>query len=407
MGLPKESVCEIEGTLILDSYFSSTGNFLVRIEIQKCKSIYGYNATSSGMVTAIGKEKALISSGVKVKLEGKFGEDLFYFENLQVLERNWINDIREKMIEVLETRLFGFSYSVEKSSEENKISKSILLSLMLLLGRSEDFDFPLKKDATSCGCAHVLALSGMHLSILAWLCSFFGTKVQVFGKNAKQKRLIGIVVKCFAFFLIACFVFVAGPRSSLIRASIMYCLHFFNPKLRLWATFILQAFLFPLSMTDLGCCYGYIAVIAIIFLNDISYSPVSTFLGKHFSPLWISAIVLVFCAPIQLFSLGTWNPVAIIISPIASFLAGLSMTTGLLIVIFGRLSPLLWFNNLIYEACESLFAKGSSFPSSSWLGYFVMVIILIAIEISTLFLRAIISKREKKKNLISKGSQLV
>lgn len=401
MGLPKESICEIEGSLLLDSSFSSSGNFLVRLEVQRCKSIYGYSATASGIITAIGKEKALVSSGVKVRLTGELDDKLFYFDTLQVLERNWINDVREKLIEVLESRLFGFSYSVEKSFEEEKPSNSILLSLMLLLGRSEDFDFQLKENAISCGCAHVLALSGMHLSILAGLCTFVGTKASIFGKSAKQKRIIEAVFKGFAVILIACFVLVAGPRSSLIRAAIMYCLHFFSPKLRLWATFILQALLFPFSMPDLGCCYGYAAVIAIIFLNDLSYSPVSTFLWgafkSVFSALWVSAIVLVFCAPIQLFSVGYWSPIAIVISPMASLLAGFSMTVGLLIIVLGRCALLLWLNDLIYEMFENLFAKCSSFPTASWQSYFVMVAFLVGIEIGLAVLRVSISKRTKRK----------
>lgn len=376
LGLPQARIVALEGRMIYDSSFSSSGKGLVRISVQKCWDSYGNCSTAKGLVTAVGDEKALASCALTVRLEGNFSEDLFIYNSFQVIRRSRVNNFREYLIERLESRLYGSSDASGAAGPD----EPALLSSLLLLGRAEDYDFPLKDLAQDCGCSHVLALSGMHLSVLASLCT-------IFGKSKWAKAL--------SFLVISAFVFVAGPRPSLIRAAIMYCLgKRFNVKQRVVLAFLLQCLLLPFTMLDLGCCYGYVAVFAIVFLWELLRTPVAQLVRSSWvSPLFLSISVLLLCAPVQLLQSGTWCPVSILVSPLASLLITFSMLIGMFILSFGRLQFLVWLNNLVYTALTKLFTTFGKFPKAGWRGYVIMVALVVALEIFCLFYR----KRQKAK----------
>ena len=395
-GLPEDRITALEGTLLYDSSFSSSGKGLVRISVSRCRDNCGTWTTARGIVPALGSERAVVTSGLEVRLEGEFSGQLFVYESLRVTKRSWVNDLREHLIEAIERRLFGESLLEESVLEESSFRGEkepdgpALLSSLLLLGRSEDYDFPLREAALDCGCAHVLALSGMHLSVLASLCSL------VFGKRKFGKALAVLVI--------GVFVFVAGPRPSLVRSAIMFFLgKRFRVKERLVLAFFIQALLLPFSMLDIGCCYGYVSVFAIVYLWEVLRSPLAQLGGgggdglkvssKLFSPVLLSVTVLLLCAPVQLLQDGYWCPVAIIVSPFASFLVNISMVSGLFILSFGRLEFLLWINRLSYEALAKLFEVFSGFPKAGWLGYSIMVLVVAMLEVLALVYRKI--KRTK------------
>lgn len=370
LGLPAERVTAIEGRMLYDSSFSGSGRALVRISVQNCRDGCGNWTSAKGIVTAVGNKKAVVTCGLKVRLEGDFNEELFIYDTLQVTERSKVNDFREFLIERIEKRLFGISNGVSESPDE-----PALLSSLLLLGRSEDYNFPLKQAALNCGCAHVLALSGMHLSVLASLCA------ALFGKRKGAKVLSGIVI--------AAFVFIAGPRPSLIRSAIMFFLgKRFTAKQKVVMAFFIQSLLLPFSMLDIGCCYGYVSVFAIIYLWSVVKAPLEMVVGKKLvNSILLSVSVLLLCAPVQLIKEGQWCPVAILVSPLAGLLITISMIIGLFMLSFGRLDFLLWLNRLVYEALAKVFEVFGAFPKAGWLGYVIMVAIVLALEIGCLVYR--------------------
>ena len=379
-GLPINRVTAIEGRMLYDSSFSGSGKALVRISVQRCRDNCGNWTSAKGIITAVGSKKTVVTSGLKVRLEGDFKEELFIYDTFQVTERSRVNDLREYLIEKIEKRLYGTSNDASDSTFEYP-DEPALLSSLLLLGRSEDYNFPLKDAALNCGCAHVLALSGMHLSVLASLCA------ALFGKRKGAKVLSGIVI--------AAFVFIAGPRPSLVRAAIMFFLgKRFTAKQKVVMAFFIQSLLLPFSMLDIGCCYGYVSVFAIIYLWGVIKAPFEIVWGKKLSSsVLLSVSVLLLCAPVQLIQDGQWCPVAIIVSPLASLLITISMGIGLLMLSFGRLECLVWMNRLVYDLLTKVFEFFGSFPKAGWCGYAIMVSIVIVLEVFCLLYR----KRYKSK----------
>ena len=347
LSYPPQYIGTVEGTVVFDSSFTSKGNHLMKIELTGCVTETGDRGSASGILAAVGKEEQIISAGIRVRLKGEFRDNLFIYSEIQVLERSIVNDIRERLIVALEQRMLG--------GEDDQAS---LTSCVLLLGRTENSGLEIQEKARKCGCAHVFALSGMHLGIFAGIC------MKLFGKK-KFSRFMA----CLA---VAAFVFVTGPRASLIRAALWFYLFFIHFRERTAAVFCLHMLLFPASMCDLGCCYGYLAIFAIVFLSPRVRAVLYQYIGRLSSLLVASLSVLILSAPVYIVLNGYWSPASIIVSPAAALLAAASMSLGLLTMVLGRLPFLQNINGFIYTCMNRLFDLLSDLPTLRWTGYAVM-----------------------------------
>ena len=348
---PTECITSIEGSVVYDSSFTKNGNHLMKIRMTGCTTSTGDDGSASGIVSTVGEESQIISAGVSIRLYGRFSDGLFIYDDIQVLKRNIMNDIRERLISRLQKRVL-----------EEETDDPSLLSILLLLGRADGGSMSIQEKARQCGCAHVLALSGMHLGILAGLC------MTVFGK--------GKVARVMAFLAVATFVFVAGPRASLIRAALSFFLFFIPFKERSVAVFLLHIILFPMTMVEQGCCYGYLAIFAITALSPYLNAVLFQYIGRASSLVSASLSVLVFSVPVYMMNNGFWCPAVIIASPIAGLLAGLSMFMGLMMIILGRTSLILRINTFVFNLMNRMFDILMNLPRAGWLGYGILVLLL-------------------------------
>ena len=348
LSYPPRYIGTVEGTVVCDSSFTSSGNHLMKIRLTGCITETGDRGSASGILAVVGKEEQIISAGVRVRLEGEMRDDLFIYRDIRVLDRSPVNDMRERLIVLLEQRVLG---------EEG--DQASLTSCVLLLGRTENSGLEIQEKAKKCGCAHVFALSGMHLGIFAGIC------MKLFGR-----RKFARFMSCLA---VAAFVFVAGPRSSLIRAALWFYLFFIPYRERTAAVFCLHMLLFPSSMCDSGCCYGYLAIFAIIFLAPWLRALLHQYVGRLATLLGATLSVLLLSAPVYIVRNGSWNPAAIIASPAAGVLAAASMSMGLLTMIFGRLPFLQSVNSFIHTLMNRLFDLLSDLPTLRWAGYAVLL----------------------------------
>ncbi len=354
---PVESIKSVSGKVIFDSSFSGSGNHVMTIYIQSTENIFGQNGSACGLITAVGKEKAIITSGIRVKLFGRFTDDnMFVYDSIQVLNRSRINDFREYIIPRLE----------ERTGNE--------LSTMLILGRSDTLHSPIKDLASSCGCMHVLALSGMHLHAV--------TSPAELIKNKYIKFI-------FKTALSAVFLFIAGPRASLVRSAIFIMLSFLPVYERLTVTLMIQVLVFPLSLFNIGSVYGYISVFALLLLAPMVSPFLSFIMGKPLgNTVGSSLAVLCANAPLQIMISGTWKPAAIVAGPIASLLATFSMSLGFAEIISDNWGPLVFLNNCVYEAMVKMLTFFSGFRDGGLVEYAVLFSVFLSlILISSVFHR--------------------
>ena len=364
----ESAIASLEGRVVYDSSFTERGSHLMKISLYGCTAVTGDSGSAKGIVSVLGDTQAIISYGVKVHLEGRFSDGLFIYDSIQVLSRGWLNDLREYIISWLQIRLLG-------SNADN----GSMLSCVLLLGRADNCTMAIKDRAVSCGCAHVLALSGMHLGILANLCKrFFG-----------GRRLSSVV----SYVVIAAFVFVAGPRPSLVRSALAFILAFLPSRARIIAVFLVQMVFFPATMVELGCCYGYVAVFGIVLLSPFLEAAMFQFAGRLSTFICASLSVLVLCIPVQMASTGHWSPGVIVVSPLASLLAALSMVMGLLLLAFGRRAFLLALNNHVFNAMDRVFSAFEDLPQAGWVGYGVLLLCVALVFMSAFLLRVMARRK--------------
>ena len=348
LGLTEERICSLEGRVIYDSSFTQNGNHLMKISLISCTAENGDSALSEGILTVLGKEEQIIASGIVISLKGRFENGLFVYDELYVTSRSFFNTFRERVIGYLERRMLA-----------DGDDGPALLSCQLLLGRADEGTLNLSQEARSCGCAHVLALSGMHLGILVGICT------AVFRKG-KLGRAVSIAA-------VAAFVTIAGPRPSLVRAALGCCLFFVDNRERMFLVLLIQLLIFPQSFSEVGCCYGYVAVFAIIHLAPYMDAVLFQYIGQVSKLISATLAALLFSAPVQMLSNGFWCPCAILASPLAALIAALSMILGLLELFFGKVTILVSLNSFVYNLMERLFYTFSRWPRAGWTGYCVFV----------------------------------
>lgn len=351
-GLERQTITKIEGALVYDSSLSSKGNTVVTVKLDNCSNIYGNCSSAKGLATVVLNSETDLCAGCKVSITGKFSEDLFIGSEVRVTDKKTINYIRQRLILSVRQRLL-----------KNGRSPSSLLSLQLLLGTSEEESNYIAELASKSGCLHVLALSGMHLNFLASFCS----------RLFKNRKLSA----CVKYFVCTLFVFIAGPRPSLIRALIMVYLSFLPSDERLACTFLIQSLLFPSHMVNLGCLYAYSSVLALLTIRPYVKTAISVNIN-HIPSLLFSASLTVplLNAPIQLLHDGVWYPSAIVTSPAAGVLALLSMALGFIKLIFPSLLLADRLNNLVFKLMEGLFSTCMKIPTLGVVAYLVYLIII-------------------------------
>ena len=204
--------------------------------------------------------------------------------------------------------------------------------LALLSGSKEYLDSKISNTFRHSGLSHILALSGMHLSLISSIAGI------VENKSALKK--IGLLLKVGTIIL---FVWFAGISPSLFRALITCLListcSFFNIPdadniTLLGTTFLVHMMLRPVDFYNLGFLLSYCALLGIFIFSTFIKSKCSRFLpgyiGESFST---SVSANIFTAPICLKYFGFYSPSGIICTMVISPLITIFLYSGILCMI--------------------------------------------------------------------------
>jgi ComEC/Rec2-related protein len=312
--LPLPSVRRVEGVLVDDGALMRHGGQHFRLRLSRVTDWNGTTTTAKGVVSAGIVSDDLLPEGTDIVLWGLFdGGQWFSAKDHQVRKLPRRGELRmriQRMAALLLER-----HIPDRSARS--------LSLLLLLGRGDREAKELKDLAMESGCSHLLALSGMHLGFL----------MQVL------RRMLPGGCSLFLCFL---YVFLVGPKPSLVRAFIaMLVRPLFqgrkNAPLETYVlTLSLHLLLFPSHASTLGFLLSYLATAAIVFLS--LYCP-------HLHPLlWpfaVSLLSVLLTMPVTLLSLGSGNAAGLLLSSPATFLVLSSLYLSFLSLLPGRLFPFL------------------------------------------------------------------
>ena len=386
--LPREKITAIEGVLLEDPRIIGGGRAMASLSVQRCAGNGKLRASGSGTITVFfPQDNALrlreFGRGAAVFTEGELRATdtglLFSAESMHVVKpapplQRMRTGIRLKLISRFDGKMWGG------------------LALALLLGIRDNLDTNLAAMYRDAGCSYILALSGMHLAVLAALIAFLLKKPLGF----KGASIAGALIICL-------YCFIVGPMPSLNRAAIMYLLGVVTllgafpkePLSILALSFLLQIVISPSQGNSVSFILSYSALAGILLIGQPLYSLLS---GKApdflLQPLAASCGAFLATAGITSFTFGILAPAGIVIGLALVPLTTVFMIGSMIWLVLDlvSLSFVLSFPlSLLYQLMEKIVSLAGIVPRIS--ASMPMVILLLSVIISVLIAALVYRRR--------------
>lgn len=238
------------------------------------------------------------------------------------------------------------------------------LLLALLSGAREYTESKLSNAFRLSGLAHILALSGMHLSMFSSIAVFCGDKIG-------RKRLTCLI----RIIVLILFVWFAGFSPSLMRAFICSVLSLLaslcgtekpDMIMILCFSFLLQSFISPSDIHNVGFILSYGALAGILLTNQLFHKIYSKIFPSFISSSFASSTgAQIITAPIGLKLFGTFSPIGIVATTVISPMITVFIYSGLILIILSLIIPNFYkfsgfFMNFLYTVIKffvMLFSK--------------------------------------------------
>jgi competence protein ComEC len=314
-GIPETDVRAISGTLLNDPRLISGGRAMATLSLGMTLGESGARASAHGEVTVFFPKESAgrlreFGRGSEVFAEGTLRRGTGGFDGAYLFSADTLHITKiASPIERFRTGLrLGLTQRFSRSSSDDASWGG--LALALLIGIRDNLDSGLASLFRNSGCAHIMALSGMHLAMLVGIISFLLRKVLGFRLAAISGALF-IVAYCF----------IVGPLPGLNRAALMYLLGVFavlgmlqkEPLSLLGMSFLLQLIITPQAGYSVSFMLSYLALLGIIIIGRclirIFKGIVPVFL---LSPLSVSMGAFIATAGVSSWYFGTLYPVGII-----------------------------------------------------------------------------------------------
>lgn len=240
------------------------------------------------------------------------------------------------------------------------------LFLALLTSSKEYLNPSMNSAFRISGLSHILALSGMHLSMISSILGIANNFTK------KKKRFI-----LFQLFMIIIFVWFAGRSPSLLRALISFmvvsCCKIFDVRVKdginiLSVVFLFHAIISPSDLANLGFMFSYSALLGIFILDVLIKKYISNYLPPIVSGSLSSSISAnCFTAPISLKYFGFYSPSGIICTLFVSPLITVFLYCGIFFMILNLIFPITcniskFIINFIYSIITVIVNIFSNFP---------------------------------------------
>ncbi|MCL2443168.1 MAG: ComEC/Rec2 family competence protein [Treponema sp.] len=374
-GIPENNVLAIEGVLLEDPRIVSGGSVMASVSLRKSTG-KDVRVSSRGDITVFFPAESAaklkeFGRGVTIYAEGTLSSSerryLSFFQSNSNNAQDWTFSAKSLHIvhtaPVIEKTRTGIRQSLINRFEGKPWGG---LSIALLLGVRENLDADFTSMYRNAGLSYILALSGMHLAILAALIAFILKKPL----GLKVSAVTGSVI-------ILLYCFLVGPMPSLNRSALMYILGvaaiiFALPKNALSIlslSFLMQIIITPAAGNSISFILSYIALFGILVVGKALYS---LFAGKVpdflLQPLSVSGGAFLATAGVCGFYFGTIAPVGIIAGLIIIPLTAIFMIGSILWLVLDifSLSVLLDIPlSILYKLMESTASFAGNVPGIS------------------------------------------
>lgn len=330
LGFEKDEIRGVVGDIISTPSPRGQRRYGYRVKLLAAEDSYGTVVTSKGCVYVL-SDLTDAALGDRVRLCGTFYDSVFIANSTDYLVRT--NRVRSKVSYFLSSKLKG--------------NEGELTSLLLLgVGSSGNSDIAQK--ARSAGLSHIIALSGMHLSILSSILM----KLLFFVESKRAKKAISYI----PLFL---FVYLSGWRPSLLRAFIFkVALDTTDSDIAFFLSDVVLLALFPYHTEDLGLIYSFLAFSGIMILSPyLSHALRALAIPKAISESVATTLAaLSFSIPVSYRVFSSYQLSAIITSEAVAILIMLYMYISIASLFIPKADIILHY---LYIAIERLFYLGA------------------------------------------------
>jgi competence protein ComEC len=311
-GVPDDRITAVQGILSEDPRILSSGTIMAVLSLRRSAAVFGVGenvrVSSSGEITVFFPPE----SAQRLREFGR-GTEIFAEGALRVTDRGWSFSARSlhivKPAPAIERMRTGIRLNLINRFEGKPFGG---LTLALLVGIRDNLDVNFAGMYREAGLSYILALSGMHLAIIAAIISFLLKKPL----GLKAALIAGAVI-------ISLYCLFVGPMPSLVRSVIMYLLGVLvilgalpkKPMLILCLSFLIQIIIAPLQGNTISFILSYLALIGIFItgqqLSLLLAGKIPDFLLQ---PLSMSCGAFIATAAVCSFTFGVIAPIGIIAS---------------------------------------------------------------------------------------------
>jgi competence protein ComEC len=261
-GIPEDSVEGISGVVLNDPRVISGGRAMTTISLKMIAGKGNVRVGARGEITVFFPQESAerlkeFGRGTEIFAEGELGNNHAFFAKTLHITR------QASQLERFRTSLrMNIAYRFTQSPYGDPLWGG--LALALLVGIRDNLDASFTAVYRDAGCAHVLALSGMHLAILIGLISFLLKKPL----GLRPAAILGVII-------ILAYCYIVGPMPSLNRAVLMYFLGVLailgmlkrDPLLLLCMAFLIQLAVTPSAGFSLSFIFSYLALVGILLIG--------------------------------------------------------------------------------------------------------------------------------------------
>lgn len=376
-----DEITKISGTILNSPSKSSSGKYYsVKFQIDAIETMNTYKSSAIGILNLL-----IPSESVETFFPGKLysksqktGAYLYEAGGHYVFEGSYKNTIfiASKCIKnTWPSSIFGkidFFRALCRLQFKRLMyswGKAGGLLLSLLSGAKEYTEQDISEGFKNSGLSHILALSGMHLSMFSSIAIFLGNRI--------GRKKLTFILRIITLIL---FVWFAGFSPSLLRAFICSCLGLIaimsgkkqpDMTLILCFSFIIQCIISPADIWNIGFMLSYGALAGIFIFNTYIFKFFSKILPGYFAAsLASSCSAQTFTIPIALKKFGSFSPIGIIATTVVSPFITIFIYSGLLLILICLVFPVIQgpsgiFMNLQYTIIKFLVSYFSKFPKWS------------------------------------------
>lgn len=349
--VPTEDVVSMYGTIVSNPVKSQKrGVYSAEFAPDLVVSKSGVTSSARGRLTAFidektveayfpgklysasyGKGAVLCENGARLVLSGRAGKGGAFFVS-RAESAGWEKSFSGKLAHIrarsrLQFRRLMYAWGGAGG-----------LLLALLSGSREYTERSVSDAFRNAGLSHILALSGMHLSLVSGIALFAG--MGIFGKTKSY---------IFQFCAVSLFVWFAGFSPSLLRAFLCSTLGLLcslcgiagaDSVLLLCAAFIIHVVIAPAHMSNAAFMLSYGALSGILLFSEkVNALLIRAFPEKLSAPLAASAGAQALTAPVSLSLFGTFMPVGVIATAAVSPLITVFIYAGIVCIALSLVCP--------------------------------------------------------------------